>query len=747
MVTRVSVITVFCLAGVLFFSGCGCQKLPEPPTSNELQSAGITPKNSMVLVNNLNLSSYQSLDESSRVETDVKGSATLDFHFVDKTAICDLNANSDNKTVLIARPEPNLPEKIFYLERGVAHFGWAGKGKVNIQVGTYGEITLISADPLIRLIVQPENPRNMVQISVYQGTVTVTVKGVETVLTASRGSTYDGTSGELMPVTPQFSKAEIATFSRISEQLGEKPVTPVYTLTTIANPREGGTVSGAGDYTSGSKATVLAVPGADVIFGGWAGDAAGSENPVVITMDRDKSVVANFVRPLTTLINLSPPSAPQGTSVKISGSGFSANSNITVTGFDMGLGSVTSDVNGSWSTLFTIPPLPAGAYGITATDEIGKSQSTKLQILPTLSQFVVSADGSAMFAYDDFAHLLYKSTDGGQSFTSFNMSELGDRMTAMALSPTFATDQTIVIASTKKVFISTNGGSTFSQVGDLSTFINPSSTITSVDVSLFYRGGMAILVGDGDVDFLTGIGGVSLFTTSSGVWTDMAVPSAPRITGTPDVLAVAFSPNHQIDSEILALTVGKTTTYLWTKFGVGDWGATVAPAVLSPVNRAKLGTIEFPADYDSSTNNNIFVGIAGGGAPELDDAYVIRVKTPTTLSPFTDLNVQGAVSGTEVRSIAVKGGFVGAQVLVGTWGSGTALPIYRTADPSGSVVNWSPGTISPDGSITSAGYSIVAWPPAGNKCYATIDYGGAISYSTDGGVTFQIMPVMDVSAQ
>ena len=49
-------------------------------------------------------------------------------------------------------------------------------------------------------------------------------------------------------------------------------------------------------YKSTCKANVTleAIPEDDYIFDGWSGDITGVSNPVLVTMDRAKSIVVNF---------------------------------------------------------------------------------------------------------------------------------------------------------------------------------------------------------------------------------------------------------------------------------------------------------------------------------------------------------------------------------------------------------------------------------------------------------------------
>ena len=55
-----------------------------------------------------------------------------------------------------------------------------------------------------------------------------------------------------------------------------------------------GTVTGAGDYTSGSTATLTATAAPGYAFTSWSGDASGTVNPVNLVMANPKSVTAIF---------------------------------------------------------------------------------------------------------------------------------------------------------------------------------------------------------------------------------------------------------------------------------------------------------------------------------------------------------------------------------------------------------------------------------------------------------------------
>jgi hypothetical protein len=70
----------------------------------------------------------------------------------------------------------------------------------------------------------------------------------------------------------------------------------IYTLTTSANPSDGGTVSpSTQQYDEGKTATITATASSEYLFQSWSG-AIGSSNSTSVVMNSDKSVIANFVK-------------------------------------------------------------------------------------------------------------------------------------------------------------------------------------------------------------------------------------------------------------------------------------------------------------------------------------------------------------------------------------------------------------------------------------------------------------------
>jgi len=75
----------------------------------------------------------------------------------------------------------------------------------------------------------------------------------------------------------------------------EKPPQETYSLEVMANPRDSGQVlPGDGEYTANSEVTLNAIPSKGYAFDHWSGDYSGTGNSLMITMDSDKVIIANF---------------------------------------------------------------------------------------------------------------------------------------------------------------------------------------------------------------------------------------------------------------------------------------------------------------------------------------------------------------------------------------------------------------------------------------------------------------------
>ena len=106
--------------------------------------------------------------------------------------------------------------------------------------------------------------------------------------TANAGYRFTGWSGDAAgttsPVTVTVNAAKTVTANFVQ----------VFSVAVTASPAAGGAVSGAATYDSGATATLTATANAGYRFTGWSGDAAGTTNPLTVTVDGAKTITANF---------------------------------------------------------------------------------------------------------------------------------------------------------------------------------------------------------------------------------------------------------------------------------------------------------------------------------------------------------------------------------------------------------------------------------------------------------------------
>jgi len=91
-----------------------------------------------------------------------------------------------------------------------------------------------------------------------------------------------------------------ASYLKFSRTGGCGVVVPAgsYTLDLMLTPSNGGSVKkepSASYYSSGSSVKVTATPASGWKFSSWDGDASGSENPLTVTMNKNKVITAKFI--------------------------------------------------------------------------------------------------------------------------------------------------------------------------------------------------------------------------------------------------------------------------------------------------------------------------------------------------------------------------------------------------------------------------------------------------------------------
>jgi hypothetical protein len=123
-------------------------------------------------------------------------------------------------------------------------------------------------------------------------------------LTASPASGYDwkswsGTSGDTAnptTVTMSNDKHVSVTFElHFCLTVNDKPVTGTSVDFTEGSVSIDPAPGDDGNYAKGTDVTLTAIPASGYRFDHWSGDVSGSDTSVIISMDADKSVFANFV--------------------------------------------------------------------------------------------------------------------------------------------------------------------------------------------------------------------------------------------------------------------------------------------------------------------------------------------------------------------------------------------------------------------------------------------------------------------
>ncbi len=82
---------------------------------------------------------------------------------------------------------------------------------------------------------------------------------------------------------------------------------PEYALSTYAVGD--GSVSPGGVYPAATTVAISATAGGDSYFTGWTGSQGGAENPIVVTLNQDTTLYANFAAKQAQSIGFSPPSS------------------------------------------------------------------------------------------------------------------------------------------------------------------------------------------------------------------------------------------------------------------------------------------------------------------------------------------------------------------------------------------------------------------------------------------------------
>jgi hypothetical protein len=300
------------------------------------------------------------------------------------------------------------------------------------------------------------------------------------------------------------------------------------------------------------------------------------------------------------------------------------------------------------------------------------------------------------------------------------------------VSPKFATDNSMVIATAAGVWISTNGGGSF-------TNVNPTlagETITSLDLGYWFTTGnvLTAIVGLANAGGAPGDAayGSNVIDYTYGAFGWKAVGAMAD-----SVYGVKISPAGLTDGEAMCAYYIPTTAAinpgsLWisSDFGSLGWSTTAYPdnaivgaaangsavttALLVPPTSVEMATA---TDYVGNTGASVFIGINGTAA---DGVYRVSGRANSGGSTVSE-----SLTG-NVTSLAVSGPIATATVFAGI-GAGISYSSTATA----STPSWS-GSAGL-GTVTAADVAV-----AGSMVVAgTMGQDGGISISKNVGASFQ----------
>ena len=377
-----------------------------------------------------------------------------------------------------------------------------------------------------------------------------------------------------------------------------------------------------------------------------------------------------------------------------------------------------------------------------------------------VNRIAVGCDGKTIYALDRETPLLFKSSDGGYTWTNVTghlpaFSSLDD----LAVSPDDPNFLAVVDATTPEVFLSTNGGASFAPTGAAGLIIV--GTIQDIAISGSYNIGGGIAR---EIMFSTsnGAGGGQVWAMSAGAqfhsWMDVSAGATGWSAA--DVFTIAFSPDYAADRVVLAITADLGTTWLY--MGRIDIAANEAtwnsplfsgyPVAIAEAGEDSPGTpltyasLALPSDYSGADIPQRCVyaswsdGVGGNANDDvyrLDDTTIVRLNAGDGFEFFS-------------TSLAYYGTCAQGKLLVGRQASSWAVPmapcvqVRRSLDPQARHPTWQDSLKPPTG----ANGAQVAWSADGEVAFCGTSGGAAndesaFSRSTDDGLGWNQTGLID----
>ena len=399
---------------------------------------------------------------------------------------------------------------------------------------------------------------------------------------------------------------------------------------------------------------------------------------------------------------------------------------------------------------------------------------------------IAVSSGDVIYALDSARNKVYKSTNGGLTWTDMTpnliISGAPANFDDIAVAPDNSKIVAVVIGGTN-VYASNDGGVSWNDT-NVPPLLSPllvNTTIQCIAISSYYmnmsnneiRYDVAIGTvkwGDANSDGQLWIRTIS--SSSISAWTNQKI----TVDGNPDhgceISSIAFSPNYNSDPIILAaasaetdvtshqnstvICIGKrdigNQTTVWNN--PGDFSAYPVPIAMEVDNKPPVisclslpsNFLGAPATIELLERRKIFVSYQRQPSSGNNDVYrIIDSISPTAVR----LNANGGLS-IDIASIAYYGTATDGKLIAGESTGTTTVQVRKTSNPltTTSVPAWTTAIQPPTG----PGNALVAWSNDGTVAYcgtgqqiSVADDESAFSRSFDKGNTWEQVSLINTT--
>ncbi|MEN8615109.1 hypothetical protein ABFB09_07495, partial [Dehalogenimonas sp. THU2] len=262
-------------------------------------------------------------------------------------------------------------------------------------------------------------------------------------------------------------------------------------------------------------------------------------------------------------------------------------------------------------------------------------------------------DGALYASVTDTAgptYNLLKSTDGGRTWKSITTAAW--TAAAVAIVPSATEANVVFLATASTLYKSMDGGVTFTTI----VGVPVGDAITALDVAMFGGRYIAVIGTDGLGVMTAGV----YFWDANDVFNNLN-PVGTTTFGMP-VLTLSMAPSFATDRTVVAAGVSGGTTVVRVNVNGGAWGAALADVTLGAAAAVpSAADIAFPTDFNVVTSPIYFVAVADADAAD-GGVYRVIGTTPLRIDATVtsnNIDVDGAFnSGTAKIMVGTSAGTV-----------------------------------------------------------------------------------------